>query len=180
MAYLRHTPVVAILSLAGLALSFYCIHVQQHSETKLAYKPYCDISLNMMCSKVALSPYSHLLALYGLVEPHGPMDISNGHLGVAFYTFMLTYPLGKHVCTSVYFLATVAALMFSGYLCYVMYAILSNISIISAGVAVINALLFATLVGGGRADEVTAEEIAGREHRVEEPAVPRREEKKTK
>ncbi|CBZ52345.1 putative vitamin K epoxide reductase complex subunit 1 [Neospora caninum Liverpool] len=180
MAFLRRNSAIALLSLCGLVLSLYCVHVQQNVERKIAYKPYCDIAPHVMCSKVALSPYSHLLSLSGLAEPHGRMDVANGYLGAIFYSFMMTYPLGKHALKNSYFVATATALVVSGYLCYLVYSALSVISVISFGTATINALLFISLLGGDWADKVSAE-ISDRRGRLEaEPENRRREEKKVK
>ncbi|EPR61513.1 vitamin k epoxide reductase family protein [Toxoplasma gondii TgCatPRC2] len=184
MAVLRHNSAVALLALCGLMVSLYCVHVQQHLERHLAYKPYCDIAPSMMCSKVALSPYSHMLSLFGLAEPHGRMDVANGHLGVAFYAFMLTYPFGKQAFENIYFLGTTTALVVSGYLCYLVYSALSVVSIISASIVIVNALLFITIFRQTGADTATAEEISDRLDRGtrqhERPETQRREEKKVK
>ncbi|PVD31178.1 hypothetical protein C0Q70_06590 [Pomacea canaliculata] len=75
-----------LLSLAGLLVSVYSLHVEVQKEKNPKYRAACDFSERMSCSKVLTSKYSRG---FGVVEPYlGKkhfLNVRNCNLGIVFY-----------------------------------------------------------------------------------------------
>merc|ERR1719278_2145578 len=82
------------LSLAGLLLSLYSLHVKTQLEKDEDYVALCDINEGMSCSKVFSSPYAKGFGLVAplLGESH-PLNQSNSLFGVAFYSILLLFSM---------------------------------------------------------------------------------------
>jgi vitamin-K-epoxide reductase (warfarin-sensitive) len=119
---------ISIISLLGLLLSIYALYVERKIEIKKNYKPICDISEDMSCSKAFTSSYSRAAGF------------SNSTGGIIFYILMLSliflgYP--EYV-----FYLSVGALLGSAYLAYVLYFRLKNTCIVCTAIYIINVTIF--------------------------------------
>lgn len=61
----------------GLCASLYSLYVEKRLEKNSTYKPLCDISDTISCSKPFMSPYTKLLG------------ISNAYLGILVYSCVI-------------------------------------------------------------------------------------------
>jgi uncharacterized membrane protein len=145
------TPDYAIHSLAfmGLMVSLYVVWVEQKLEAKEAgYQPLCDAkSLGISCSKVFTSDAGHLLSYVGLLPRDSPLNVSNGTVGVLFYStvYMVTHlsnylPLALRVyATFALILASIGTSLVLG---YAMVKDLHEICIVCSFVHLINLFSF--------------------------------------
>lgn len=88
------------LSLLGLTLSLYALHVEHTLLTTPTFTSLCDLTIPILevtasCSKTLSSPESHLLSFFNLVPEDSPVYLNppNALLGVIFYilTFLSTF-----------------------------------------------------------------------------------------
>jgi vitamin-K-epoxide reductase (warfarin-sensitive) len=118
---------IAVLSLIGFSVSCYAYIVEERMKRDSSYKPVCDLSDRVSCSKPFLSPYGKLIGF------------SNSIAGIAFYgaLFMLN-TLGFNVLV---FYSVVAACIASLGLAYILYFKVQSLCLICISTYVINALL---------------------------------------
>ena len=79
------------LSITGLLLSLYALHVETQASKDPEYVALCDISSwSMSCSKVLSSPYGRGFGLVALLlgETH-PINQPNSVYGIMFYCIMM-------------------------------------------------------------------------------------------
>ncbi|RDD41557.1 Vitamin K epoxide reductase complex subunit 1 [Trichoplax sp. H2] len=85
---------VAVMSLVGLALSVYALHVETTKESNKNYKAFCDFGASISCSKVFTSKYGKG---FGLIAPifgqHSSLNQPNSIYGIIFYCIQIC--LGK-------------------------------------------------------------------------------------
>jgi uncharacterized membrane protein len=118
---------IRTLALIGLFLSVYAYNVKKQAEKNKNYKPLCDISKNISCTKAFTSKYVNLT------------PISNMVWGVLFYTIIYVLA-GKSLTTYIQILA-IPAVIASIYLAYVSYIKQKNFCLVCTGVYVINILI---------------------------------------
>ncbi len=70
-----------LLAILGLAISIYTYLTEQRLKKDPTYKPICDLSDKISCSKPMLSPYANIFF------------VSNAILGFLFYTGMIVLTL---------------------------------------------------------------------------------------
>jgi len=134
------------LSLAGLLLSLYSLHVKTQAEKDENYVALCDISEGMSCSKVFSSPYSKGFGLVGpyLGEEH-PANQSNSVYGLAFYSTLLLLSLFNYrFLATLQMVLSVGAIGMSCYLAYILHFVLENFCVVCVSTYVVNFLLFFT------------------------------------
>lgn len=71
--------------LIGSALSYYAYHVETAKELDKSYKPFCDISEHVSCTKAFMSVYGKG---FGLVAEDSVLHVPNSIFGVLFYTLI--------------------------------------------------------------------------------------------
>ncbi len=122
--------IIPILALIGLVLSAYTVKVKYSLNTP-GYKPYCDLSKNVSCSKAFSSKYGTVLRLH------------NGFAGIAFYLLVLVaWYFDQH--TAVLTLAVLGVLA-SLVLAYLSYVKMKNFCVVCTAVYVVNMLLLLVL-----------------------------------
>ncbi|AJF61727.1 TPA: hypothetical protein HA239_01460 [Candidatus Woesearchaeota archaeon] len=114
------------LSLLGLLLSVYALYVKERSKDK-KYRPLCDISRNISCTKAFSSRYYNRFLV--------PNPVIGGIYYTAIIALSFTYPWFV-------FYASIPALLFSVYLAYVSYAKQKNFCLVCSSIYLINILLF--------------------------------------
>eukprot|EP00092_Neocalanus_flemingeri_P005472 GFUD01005902.1.p1 GENE.GFUD01005902.1~~GFUD01005902.1.p1 ORF type:complete len:187 (-),score=36.61 GFUD01005902.1:207-767(-) len=134
------------LSITGLLLSLYALHVETQASKDPDYVALCDISQSMSCSKVFSSPYGRGFGLVGLLlgETH-PTNQPNSVYGIIFYsTMMLAAFMTNKVVSTIQFYLSLVSVAGSLYLAYILYFILQEMCPVCVSTYVVNILLFIT------------------------------------
>jgi len=116
-----------ILAMLGLILSAYALYVKNNAEKNKKYKPICDISKHVSCTKAFLSKEG---ALTGFPNPL---------LGIFFYILVIV--LYFFHAPQLIFLCGLLASIVSVYLAYTSYVKQRNFCLVCTGVYLINILL---------------------------------------
>ena len=119
---------VLILSVIGFAISCYAFFVEQKIKQQPGYKPACDISDAVSCSKPILSEYGNLFF------------ISNSIVGMILYA--LIFVLAWFGFTTQLFYVSLAAVIASAGLAYILYTKIKSFCLICSSIYVVNILLF--------------------------------------
>ncbi|PKN03785.1 hypothetical protein CVU75_00520 [Candidatus Dependentiae bacterium HGW-Dependentiae-1] len=115
------------LAILGFVISLYAYFIEKKIAQNAAYKPVCDISATISCSKPILSSYGKLFG------------ISNALLGVGYY-FLFLVLLVLQAKITLYVLALIAFL-FSLYFAWLLYFRIRALCILCTTTYVINILL---------------------------------------
>lgn len=118
---------LAILSVVGIVTCLYVLFLQKVRASNKTYKPFCNISDKISCTKTFESSYGYF------------MGIPYGFIGLVFYSFMLVFAL--FYWYSLIFIGSIAALLASLYLAYIQYVKLQVFCILCTLVYIINLLL---------------------------------------
>lgn len=121
--------VYCTLGLFGFAISLYSFVLEQRLKTIPSYKPFCDISDRISCSKPLKSSYAHLFGF------------SNAALGVIFYA--LVCALAYLEATTLLFGVLLAGCIASCYLAYLLYVKIGSFCLVCTATYLIN---FAMLI----------------------------------
>lgn len=114
------------LALIGLVLSVYSIYVSRKLN-KNYYKPFCDVSKDMSCTKAFSSKYSRFLLIH------------NSTYGVLYYLIIMIISLQGYYGT-IFYLAILSTI-FSIYLAYVSYFKMKNFCLVCNAIYLINILI---------------------------------------
>lgn len=119
---------IALVAIAGFVLSLYGYFIDGKIKQDPTYKPACDLSDRISCSKPILSPYGKLLY------------VSNALVGMAFYglVFLLALLGFPHLI----FVCACAALAASGVLAYILYFKVGAFCLLCHAIYAVNILLF--------------------------------------
>lgn len=117
------------LALTGLLLSFYAVHVAVARRASKRYRPLCDVSDRVSCSKAFLSPHGTLFRLH------------NGWIGAIAYLLMFILA-SREWFAALLVMAAVASLL-SIYLAFITYVEMRNFCIVCTAVYAVNFTLLA-------------------------------------
>jgi len=98
---------IIVLSVVGLLVSLYALQVELRRKHNRRYKPFCDFSKNMSCSKALLSEEGRLFG------------IPNALLGILGYIAIILASYAG--LTQVVFAFALSATLLSVYLAYILY-----------------------------------------------------------
>ncbi len=118
---------IILLTLAGIVVSIYAYTVETNIAQSAEYKPACDISDKISCTKVMGSRYRKMLG------------ISNALIGVAFYAVL--FVLACFSAASFIFYLSIGAIVASIALAYITYFKIKSFCLVCTSVYVINLLL---------------------------------------
>jgi vitamin-K-epoxide reductase (warfarin-sensitive) len=120
---------ITLFSLAalGLAISLYTYRTEQKIKKDSSFKPACDISDRISCSKPMLSPYANIFFF------------SNATIGIVYYALIgiLAYFNYVHVIL----LAAVGSCLASCFLAYLLYFKIRTLCILCTSLYVVNFLI---------------------------------------
>eukprot|EP01066_Platyproteum_vivax_P000471 Platyproteum_vivax@DN10521_c0_g1_i1.p1 len=135
-------------SILGILICLYAIHVHQQAHLSSDYEAACDFASWAKCSRVLTSKYSRLLEVLRVVPQDSPLNLSNSELGLAYYLILTFYPiLQKSKLVTVSFAAlSVASLVVSCYLGYVLVYILHDFCAVCVSIYCVNIIVFLTLL----------------------------------
>ncbi len=117
-----------ILGVCGFGLSAYAFFLEYKISRDPTYKPICDLSDAVSCSKPVLSPYGKLFG------------ISNALIGIVFYAAVCTFAFAHAYTLLLY--ASIAACVVSLYLAGVLYTKIRVFCLVCTALYCINGLLF--------------------------------------
>ncbi|MGE0009541.1 MAG: vitamin K epoxide reductase family protein [Candidatus Babeliales bacterium] len=119
--------VIALLAVLGLSISLYSFWVDRKLLHDATYKPMCDLSDKVSCSKPFSTPYSEVLG------------ISNTVISIIFYTSMFWLAMG---CFSrSLFLGALISVVASIYLAYLLFFKIKSLCLICVSLYIVNILL---------------------------------------
>lgn len=119
---------IALVAIVGFALSFYAFLIDRRIAVDQTYKPACDLSDRVSCSKVALSEYNRIFS------------VSNTYVGMAFYGLIFVLAL-LNLGFPIFLLAC-ASLGATFVLAYILYAKIGALCLICLGIYLVNIALF--------------------------------------
>lgn len=128
---------ICIILLAGIgfAFSLYAYIVEKKLKNDPTYKPACDISDRISCSKVATSPYANLFF------------VSNAVAGMLFYALVILLAVlilhGVLPDERLLMIVLVCGVLMSVYLAYILYTKIKSLCLVCTATYIINAALLA-------------------------------------
>lgn len=122
---------VVVLACIGFALSLYASIVEKKLKDDPAYKPACDISDRISCSKVATSSYANLFF------------VSNALAGMLFYALVIILTVFDY--ERLLMIVLVCGALMSIYLAYILYAKIKSLCLVCTATYIINAALLACM-----------------------------------
>lgn len=144
---------IIFLSLCGVAISFYAIHVKWAKKQDTTYTALCDLDETFSCSAVLTSKFSDGFGVVpAVLGDDNPFNYSNASVGVIFYLVLLALSLSHSPkLLLVACLLSFCSCGFSVYLIYVLMAVLRKVCLVCYGTHLINLLLLILLASRWRA-----------------------------
>ncbi len=118
---------IAILAALGFAISLYGFIIEEKIKRDSSYKPVCDISDAMSCTKPMLSPWGSMLGF------------SNAIVGLAFYALVFVLALLQY--NALIFYMSLASVGASIFLAYILYTQIKTLCLLCTSVYAINVAL---------------------------------------
>jgi vitamin-K-epoxide reductase (warfarin-sensitive) len=112
----------------GFCISLYAYIIERKMKEDPTYKPACDISDRISCSKPMTSKYSNLFGM------------SNGLAGMLYYLLILF--LAYTHSTQILFFATIVGLLTTFCFAYLLYFKIKSFCIVCTSIYIINIVLF--------------------------------------
>lgn len=119
---------IFFLALFGLIVSLYLYRLEKKLQKNRSYKPSCDISDKISCSKAVLSGYGQLFGF------------SNALMGCFFYATIAILAFLHQ--TTVLFYLSLFSLFASFFFAYILYFKIKTVCILCTTVYLINLLIF--------------------------------------
>ncbi len=120
--------IIILLAFIGFCLSLYAYFVEQRVKKDPTYKPACNISDRISCTKPLVSPYGKL------------MGFSNSYLGLIYYPVLGLISLFGNTLSLV-ILAT-GSLLFTLYLAYILFTKIKSLCLICLSIYAVNISIF--------------------------------------
>jgi len=118
---------ILIIAAVGFIVSLYSFFIEQKLKYNPAYKPICDISDRVSCTKPFTSPYGNVFFL------------SNAVIGIFFYAFIMTLAWCEYA--TLIFYCSLAAVITSVYLAYILYTKIKSLCLLCAVIYAVNLAL---------------------------------------
>lgn len=126
------TMTIYILTMIGLLISFYGVYFTKRKKSSANFKPFCDFSDKVSCTKAFESKGG---ALFG---------VKNYVMGIFFYVAMFMLVLGNLHIFAVFL--SMASLFMSMYLASILVTEVRSFCVICVSTYVVNILIFLFLV----------------------------------
>ncbi|ENN71153.1 vitamin K epoxide reductase complex subunit 1 [Dendroctonus ponderosae] len=131
-----YNQLLVFFCLVGLGLSLYSYTVELAMEGNKNYKPYCDISPHMSCTKAFGSSYGKGLGIFG---ENSIFNKPNSFFGIVFYSMVATLSLVNSPITVTASLVLIISSNFASlYFMYVLYFILKDLCLVCIGTYIVN------------------------------------------
>ncbi len=118
---------IMLIALLGLIISLYSYWVERQLLQNVNYKPACDISDHISCSKPFTSIYSAVLG------------ISNTVVSIIYFTSMFWLAVGDF--NKLMFIGACIAVIFTLYLAYLLYFKIRSFCLICTSLYIVNVLM---------------------------------------
>jgi vitamin-K-epoxide reductase (warfarin-sensitive) len=118
---------ILVLAAVGFCISVYTYFLEKKIKEQPNYKPVCDLSDRISCSKPMKSPYASIFYF------------SNAVVGIAYYLMIIVLALLQ--MHSLLLFATAAGCIFSAFLAYLLYFKIKSLCLLCTTLYVINILL---------------------------------------
>lgn len=132
---------IDVLGFLGVCVCLYSLKVENNAKKKKEddYDEYCDLSDRMSCSRVLTSKYSKMFGLIFGLSPDHPLNQSNAHAGLFYYTMLMLYPVINFPYKA-YLLLTMStvSIIFSVVLLYCMIVKLNDLCLVCMLIHLIN------------------------------------------
>ncbi|XP_078680206.1 vitamin K epoxide reductase complex subunit 1-like protein 1 [Branchiostoma floridae x Branchiostoma belcheri] len=135
----------ASLSVVGIILSIYSLHVELEKEKNKSYVALCDFSDRVSCTKAFSSYYGKGFGLLQHIVGEDSILIQpNSVLGMIFYALQLVLGyVGGSLCVHVLFYTSILSCLGCVWLAYVLYFILQDTCVVCISTYLINfAIMF--------------------------------------
>jgi vitamin-K-epoxide reductase (warfarin-sensitive) len=119
--------ITLILTISGFLISLYAFYIEKKMTKNPEYKPVCDLSDKVSCSKPIKSPYGKFF------------PVPNSIIGMIFYALMFLIALFG--CQTLVFYGAVAACLVSIFLAYILLVKIKSYCLICFSMYVVNILL---------------------------------------
>jgi len=132
-----------VISLVGLIVSSYAYYVEVRMAQDKNFKPLCDISKEVRCSKALGSSYGKGFGFLGNVFGHQhTLNQPNTIFGIAFYALMACLGFARNSKASLVQLnLAFISVLVSGYLAYVLFFVLKEICPVCIATYAVNIIL---------------------------------------
>jgi len=142
-----------IVSVLGLACSYYSILVSDAKTADPSYVALCDISKAISCSNVLTSFYSKGFGILGYIFGEtSPIYQSNGFYGLIFYAATAAFSLyPAQLFAKIYLVLTISSLIISAYLGYILFYVLEDLCVVCISTYLFNCALFILSIRNFRA-----------------------------
>jgi len=117
---------IIIISIIGVLLSIYAYHTEIKIRANKKYKPVCDISKNISCTKAFQSKYGKLFG------------VPNSLLGIFFYILII---LLSFFSLKIVFYLAILSVLGSTVLSYFSYYKLKTFCVVCTSIYIVNILL---------------------------------------
>lgn len=116
-----------ILAVIGFIISLYTYITEQKIKKDLAFKPFCDISDRISCTKPMLSPYANIFFF------------SNALVGVLYYVLIGVLAYLNYI--NLIFYAAIISCIISCFLGYLLYFKIKSLCLLCTSLYIINFLI---------------------------------------
>ncbi|XP_062514292.1 vitamin K epoxide reductase complex subunit 1-like protein 1 [Corticium candelabrum] len=132
----------AVLCVAGLCLSAYALYIEIEKHRDASYRPLCDISEGVSCTKAFLSEYGRGFGIIGsLLGKDSMLNQPNAAFGMIFYCIFIFIGLTRSAfLETVGLVLAIGSCIVSVYLSYVLY-LLKDVCIVCMATYIMNFLL---------------------------------------
>ncbi|THD19885.1 Vitamin K epoxide reductase complex subunit 1 [Fasciola hepatica] len=132
----------SLTSCTGILVCIYALYVEYSKENDKDYKPVCDISDKISCTKVLLSEYSRGFGLLPRTWKNSWLNQRNPVFGLIFYSLLLVLDhYGTFGALKLSLVLAILSCIGSVYLAYLLYFVLKSLCLVCLAIYVINAVL---------------------------------------
>jgi len=121
-----------ILAVLGFLISLYTYRTEEKIKTDPSFKPFCDISDRISCSKVVTSPYAKLFL------------VSNSVAGMAYYVFVAVVAALRY--NHLLLAATIGGCAVSAVLAYILFAKIRTVCVLCISLYLVNVALLVCVI----------------------------------
>jgi vitamin-K-epoxide reductase (warfarin-sensitive) len=123
---------IMIVAALGLCISLYTYSVERKIKTNSQYKPACDLSDRISCTKPMLSEYANMFYF------------SNAFVGTSYYILIIL--LAAFNMLNLLLLAASAACFFSLFMAYILYVRIKAFCILCTSIYVVNFIILGLML----------------------------------
>lgn len=120
-------PIIIILAVIGFCISLYTYHLEQKIKVNPDFKPACDISDTISCTKPIKSEYANLFY------------VSNAFMGIVYYVIIAA--LAYFHAHTLLLIAAAGGVLVSLVLAYFLYFKIKSLCLLCTSLYIVNILI---------------------------------------